>query len=383
MDGCRRARLAGAALVLAAVSVARGQEGSRAAQLSDQILRRAAAFLPDSEVRASRSALFRGELADLRALIEELASLGDAAVPSFSLLLRARSAHLRANAAWGLSLVGGPTTVAPLVRVLGDRVDGVRYQVALALGFSASVAALEPLNTLAGDAHTEVRTAAVRTGGMLRDILTAESLPNAPDRIAALVQLAYGEPACQRIVRYGAEAVAPLIQALDAQDKSVVTGAAECLARIGDPRGLEPLWSKFEASLAGEPETKFAAHLARFQSPDVWPYLEKLLACKSAAAQYYALERLGSFEHPQRITAITGYINAQVAAGAHQAVIRGPQTDVNPLAEACRVLGLVGDASSVAVLDRVIAESPSADKSILKLLAEKAKEQLQRRLGQG
>lgn len=381
MNGSRRALLVVAVLGLA--SAVSAQEGSRAAQVTDQILARAASFAPDAEVAPARSALFRGDLADVRALIEELASLGDAAVPSFTRLLRARSAHLRANAAWGLSLVGGPAIVAPLVRVASDRHDGVRFQVALALGFSASAAALEPLNALAGDENAAVREAAVRTGGMLRDILAAESLPTAADRVAGLVQLAYGEPACQRIVRYGAEAVGPLIQALDSQDRSVVVGAAECLAKIGDARGLEPLWSKFEASLNGEAETKFAYHLSRYAGPEVWPYLQKLLGCKNVAAQYYALERLVTFEHPERLKTLSDYIAAQLAAGAHQTVIRGPQTDVNPLAEACRVLGLVGDASSVAVLDRVIAEAPSADKSILKPVAEQAKTQLQRRLGQG
>lgn len=360
---------------------AAAQEGARAAQLTTQILGRATEFLPDSEVPPSRVALFRGELADVRAAIEELAALGDESVTSFARLLGSRSAHLRANAAWGLSLVGGPVTVAPLVRAAGDRQASVRYQVANSLGYTFSAAALEALNQLAGDENGEVRMIAVRTGGTLRDLLAAESATAVPDRIQALVQHAHADNVCRRLIRYGAEAVPTLIQALESPDKSIVVGAAYCLSEIGDARGLEPLWAKFEASLAGDPETKFAFYLSRFRSPEVWGYLTRLLGSANAAAQYYALERLATFEHAERVSTIHGYIDAQIAAGAHQTVIRGPQTDVNALAEACRVLGLVGDQTSVAVLDRVIGEAQSEDKSILKPIAEKAREQLVRRLG--
>lgn len=360
------------------------QDAATAERLLNQILNQAGSFLPDAQVPVSRAALFRGELAGARAALEELASLGEVALGPLGRLARHPRAHARANAAYGLSLVGGPATVAPLQTLAADRNDGVRYQATLALGYTASAQGLVALNLLAGDDQGEIRNAAIQTGSVLREILAALQAPTETERAAGLVALAANDAACRQLVRLGETAVPALLQGLDSDDDGIVGGAAHALALIGDPRGLEPLWGHLIASLqSSKPQTKFAQALADYRHPQVWDYLKRLLENEqldaAPVAQYYALRRLLGFQHPDRLALIHAFLGRLLTKAAHKEVIRGPETQVSPVATACEVLEKIGNNTSLALLDRVINEAPPADKSIVKPLAERAKAAIQRR----
>lgn len=365
-----------------AATPAGAQTAAKAAQLAARIEAREGGFLPDDKVPTSRASLFRGELLDARRALEELATLGADAIPQLTRLLGAKSAHLRANAAFGLGLVGGPRTAAVLVGAAADTSAAVRYQVTLALGNTCSPLSLAALNNLAGDGDDLVRNTAIQTSAALRDVLAAEQETTPDNKINALVRLAYAPPACSRLVAYGAQAVPALIAALDDKDRGVVAGAAATLARIGDPRGLEPLWNKLDASLKSEPpapELKFAQALGGFRSQEVWPYLLKLVELDNPAIALSGLQRMAEYPHPERADVLNKYLQKQIEKGVHREPARGSEMQVNAVASVCEVLALVGDKSSLGILKQVIDEAPPADKSIVKPMALKAKAAIEQR----
>lgn len=381
----RRLGLGLALLALVAGQPARGQDPDAMARLASQITSQASAFWADGAVPTSRGALFRGDLEPARQALEQLAGMGEAAVPALAQLARHRSAHLRANVAWALSRIGGPAVVGPLLDLSDDPSDAVRYQTALALGYTASAQALTALNRLAGDKNNAVRSAGIQTGGELREILAAEEAETADAKFAALVNLTVNDAACRRLIGYGAEAVPALLAALGAEDDGVVAGAAWCLAQIGDPRGMQPLFDKFMATLGATPQLKFAQALADYRNPDVWPYLVKLLETEAVdavpMAQYYALERMQRLEHADRLKVIHAFLQRMIAKGEHKKESRGPQTEVSTVGAAANALAAIGDASSLPLLETLINEAPAAEKSIVKPLAERAKTAIQARVG--
>lgn len=376
----------GLAAALLMSGLATAQDAARMQQLVAQVEARSAAFWPGGRVLPGSAALFRGELADARQALEELIAMGEPAIPALGRLLQHPSAHCRANAAWALARIGGPKTAASLAAAAGDPNPGVRFQVAQALGYTASPAALPALDRLAGDADGTVRNEAVKTGGMLRDVLAAEQAATVEDRIGELVAIAASDVACARLISYGAAAVPALIKALDSEDRGVVTGAAYCLSRIGAAEGIEPLWTHFTASLAQAPQTRLARFLAEYRNPAVWPHLVEILANaeldeKAPIAQQYVLERLATFDHPERLKTVNDFVQRQIQAGRHKTVVRGSTTTESPVAAACVLLGQIGDATSAALLDQIIAEAPPPEKSIVKPLAEAAKAAIAKRGG--
>ena len=361
------------------------QDAAAAQRLIDQILAQQDQLWPDSQVVPSRASLFRGRLAPSRAALDELIEIGQPAIGGLSRLLGHRSAQMRANAAWALGRIGGPKVVGPLLAAAGDSNSGVQYQVTLALGQTGSAQALAALNKLAGSRETDIRNAAIQTGAVLREILAAEQADTEAAKFAQRAQLVANDEAINQLVRYGAPAVPALIAALDSDDQGVVAGAAQALAKIGDPRGLEPLWGKFTASVqAKAPETKFAQALGEFKNPAAWDYLVKMLDAgldDVPAAQYYALQRMQTLPHADRLQVLHTFLQRLMAKGAHTTKITGAEISINPVAAVCETLGVVGDASTVGILDKLIAEAPAPEKSIVKPLAEQAKAAIQKRVG--
>lgn len=378
MRGAWRALVSGL-LGLAMAWPVQAQDTAKVQQLVNRIENRAEAFWPDARVSTSRAPLFRGELSDVKGALDELVSLGDAAIPGLLRLLHNRSAQCRANAAYALAAVGGPAIVPPLAFATRDLSAGVRYQAAISLGYSASAGALVPLNVLAGDQDAAVRSAAVVTGGVLRDIIAAEAAPTPDEKLAELVALTGSEVACARLISYGAAAVPTLIKALDSKDQGVVTGATYCLSEIGDTAGLEPLWKRFEESLTKTPDTRFARYIAAYRNPEVIRYLQQMLESptvndKAPLAQYYALERLAVLDNPQRLGLANAFVKRQIEAKAHMTRVRSSTTaSLSPIATGCEVLGQIGDRSSLPLLEQIINEAPPPEQSIVKPLAEQAK----------
>lgn len=378
----------GWAMMLAVCLLVRGgaaQDAAAAQRLIDQVLAQQDRFLPDTAVVASSAVLFRGALAPARAAMDELILLGEPAIGGLSRLLGHRSAQLRANAAWALGRIGGPRTVAPLLAATADANAGVQYQVALALGQTGSAQALEAINKLSGSRANEVRNAAIQTGAVLREILVAEQAETEAAKYAQLSQLLANDAAVNHLARYGAPAVPAVIAALDSDDAGIVAGAAQCLAKVGDPRGLEPLWGKFQASVtAGAPQTKFVQALGEYRNPAVWDYLVKCLDAsldQVEAAQYYALLRMRTLPHADRLTVIHAFLQRMVAAGRHKDKIAGAEVTISPVGAACEALAAVGDASSLPLLEQIINEALPPEKSIVKPLAEHAKAAIQKRAG--
>ncbi|MBI5835518.1 MAG: HEAT repeat domain-containing protein [Armatimonadetes bacterium] len=372
--------LIGAVALAMPLGRAVAQDAGRLNQLVSRIEARAEAMTADDKVPVSRGALFRGNLTDARHALEELALAGEPAIPGLTRLLGSRRAHLRANAAYGLGEVGGPKTVEPLVSVARDTNGAVRFHAALALGNTGSAAALPALNELASDREEAVRAVAIQVSGHLRDVLAAEAAETTDQKIAGLVKLCYSQPACSRLAAYGGAAVPPLIAALDDADRGNVSGAASALSRIGDARALEPLAAHFATSVqAGKPEMKFAQAIAEFRGREVWPYLKKLLEADLPTAQYYALERIGNFDHPERLETLRGFLTAQVAKNVHSTAPKGSEMQINPVAVTCEILARIGDKSFNEILAKIVAEAPSAEKSIVKPLAQKALDAIKQR----
>jgi len=351
---------------------ARADDAARLAQCETRLEARDASCLPDDKVPVSRAALFRAQ-EDARRALDELVGFGKSGIPALVRAAASGHAQMRANAAWGLGQIGGPATVDALVAASGDASPAVRFEVALALGNTASAAGLRALDKLSDDKDETVRATAIQTSAYLRDVLTAEEEPTPDKRIAALVRIAYTGPARARLVSYGGDAVRPLIAALDDTDRGIVSGAVQALARIGDARALDPLYNHFDASLkAGKAEIKFAQGLADFRGREVWPFLQKLLAVDCVPAVAYALDRIGNFDHPERLLTVTNFLQAQVDKGAHTEASRAGETQENLVAKACDILGRVGDKSVLPLLTKIKDEAPPADKSIVKPTAEHA-----------
>jgi len=378
----------GWAMMLAVCLIARGgwaQDAAAAQRLIDQVLAQQDRLWPDANVLPNRGSLFRGTLEPAREALDELIAIGEPAIGGLSRLLGHRSAHLRANAAWALGRIGGSRTTGPLLAAAGDANAGVLYQVALALGQTGSAQALSAINKLSGSRVPEVRNAAVQTGAILREILTAEQAETEAKKFAQLAQLLANDEAVNQLARYGAPAVPAVISALDSDDPGIVAGAAQCLAKIGDPRGLEPLWGKFQASVqANAPETKFVQALGAYDNPAVWDYLVKCLDPSLdpvEAASYYALLRMRTLPNANRLTVIHAFLQRMMAKGAHKEKISGAEVTISPVGAACEALAAVGDATSLPILDQIISEALPPEKSIVKPLAEQAKAAIQKRVG--
>lgn len=359
---------------------------ARIQQLVARIEARAPNYLPADQVKPGRSALFRDEHADAAGDLAELAAMGDLAVPALAGLLRHPNVHLKVNVLNALAEIGGPAIVPPVLTVVNSGQPAVRYFAAKALGYSASAAALRALNTLAGDDDPTVRNMAIQTDSVLRDILNAEQEPTSDERITALLRLAYAPEAQQRLVSYGETAVPLLLATVRregeaASDEGAVVGAALALAQIGVPDGLAALWEQFQASVQAEaPQTKFAWAIAEYRNAEVWPYLLRLLESEVAAAQYYALERLRELDHPDRLSTVTGYVQRQIEAGKHKETTWGEAIYIEPLAVAIGLLGDFGTTEQVPLLEQLIAESPPAERSIVKPLAQQALAAVQERM---
>lgn len=337
--------------------------------------------VPDEEVRAGLLVRFRGEAEVAQRAFARLAELGEAGLKALAQLLRHPRAQVRQNAAHYLGLIGGPQIVLPLMTVLRDASPGVRDQAVWALGRSASNVALGLLRySKFRDPSLLVRSHAATWLEMLQQVLEVERLPDPVEQQQRLVALAKYAYVRERLVQRGTEVVPALIAALDHPDLAVAVGAAKVLAQIGDERALEPLFARYQATLEGESVAAFAEALANFRHPAVWPYLLRLLELDNPSAEYQALCGLRRWEHPDREAVILNFLERQVAAGAHLEKVTGNTTTVNPVAEACVLLGELGSMASLPLLERIAAEAPP-EENIVHSLARQSWARVRARIG--
>jgi HEAT repeat protein len=139
----------------------------------------------------------------------------------------------------------GPPDIAKL-RAKGDikrliksleeaKLPNVRKGAAAALGEIGDARAVEPLIAALADPDFNVGRAAAMALGEIGDERAVEPL------IAALGSLYLDETAAEALGHFGADAVEPLIVALNDRDRRVRPNAAWALGQIGDPRAVEPL----------------------------------------------------------------------------------------------------------------------------------------------
>jgi len=351
-----------------------------------QVLAVADQSLPDDRIRAGLVFPFRGRTAAAREALEKLVERGEAAIPVLARLLGHERAQVRHNAAQALGLLAQPDIVPPLLAALRDPNPGVRDQVAWALGRSGHPAALEALEELRQtDPDLKVRSQAGESYDLLAQVVKIDQRPTLEERIAGFVGLVKQGYAQIRLARIGEPAVEPLLKALHDPDLSLSVGAAQTLARIGDVRALEPIYLRFEASRQdgnGASVASYARALAEFRHPAVWPYLLRLLGSGDPAGEFWALQGIRRVPHEDRQEVVLAFLQKKVEQGEHRKPVRRGRTAENTVAEACQLLGDLGDARALPLLARVAQEAP-ANRSIVRSVARQSCEKVRAREGEG
>lgn len=353
---------------------------------SAQVLAVADQSLPDECIRAGLWFPFRGQTAAAREALEKLVEREEAAIPVLARLLGHERAQVRHNAAHALGLIAQPEIVPPLLGTLHDPNPGVRDQVAWALGRSGSPAALEALAELRQtDPDLKVRSQAGESYKLLEQVVKIDQGPTLEERIAGFVGLVQQGYVQVRLARIGAPAVEPLLQTLDRPDLARSVGAAQTLARIGDARALEPIYRRFEASRQegnGASVASYARALAEFRSPDVWPYLLRLLSSGDPAGEFWALQGIRRIPREDRQEVVLAFLQQKVEQGEHRKPVGRGWTAENTVAEACQLLGDLGDAHALPLLERVAQEAPE-NRSIVRSVARQSCEKVRAREEKG
>lgn len=132
--------------------------------------------------------------------------------------------------------------VTRLVRALS--VPSVRRDAAIALGRLGDPVAVPPLLVALRDPDPAVRHASAWSLGLLHD---AQSLEPLIGVLAYDEDAAVREAAAAALHALGSPAAAALAVALDAPDPCVRQASADVLARMGDPRALDPLIAALRA----------------------------------------------------------------------------------------------------------------------------------------
>ena len=198
------------------------------------------------------------------AAVEALGSIGGPqAVPALATALRDERSQLRQTAARALAAIGGPDARAMLLACLDHKDPATRAAVVDALAGLGDAGSVGSLAGALGDREKAVRDRAVAALGKLGSSEAAEALLKAiegPDRdlrqaAAAALRTLTWSPATprQRALRAvvdgdyraalaeGAEAVEPLLIALQEKDGRARRLAAEAIGATGDPRAVGPL----------------------------------------------------------------------------------------------------------------------------------------------
>ena len=182
--------------------------------------------------------VIRGRAADVFAI-----SRNQSAVPALLDALRGEYFTVRSRAALALGAIGDPKTISALLPALKDRETEVRIAACLALGKYKDPATFDDItNVLLDDPIIEVRQAAARALG---DTGHPKAVPFLMEALRDSYWWYERESAAsdllEAIENMGAEAVDPLIDALQDKEGTVRKFAATLLGKIGDPRAIEPL----------------------------------------------------------------------------------------------------------------------------------------------
>ena len=186
-----------------------------------------------------------------RKACDALGLIGDpSAVEPLNKMLKDSDRHVRRRAANALISVGDESSIQPLIEALKDTESKVRLRAAEALGNFGNETAIMPLNRLKNDPNDKVSKAAVSA---INNIHSRGNKVDISVKIENLIlDLASDNKdvrndAIKGLVKIGEPAVEPLIQSLKEGYKHAdqygkyKRGICDVLGQIGDPRAIEPL----------------------------------------------------------------------------------------------------------------------------------------------
>lgn len=342
---------------------------------------------------------------------DDLVAMGEPAVKELIKALKGRNERIARGAAETLGRIGGERATDALIAALGDEEVLIRGAAALALAEMGAPGAVAPLIEMLHETYPGMASAAARALGKIGDERAVEPLtrifndPNAHAReaagealgkigatggVEALIRGLATEDAevlgrrINALVSAGAEAVEPLIAALDNDSWQVRAGAVRALGEIGDSRAIDPLSALIEGGEPGERPTSreavprvtaaggagesyvrsaAVAALGQIGGPRVVPALIVRLKDPDPRVREAAVTDLGKLDDPRVVEAIAASLkddsssvrmSAAAAlrrrkdAGAVEALIAAlDDEDAFVRSGAVRALGEIGDRRAV------------------------------------
>jgi HEAT repeat protein len=279
------------------------------------------------------------------------------AVPALTEAARGQFYTVRARAAAALAKIGDPQAVPILIEMLGDKEPSVRIAASLALGKFKDPRCLVRLSdVLLEDKEIEVRQAAAQGLAETRLLQAIPYLIEAmQDSFWWYERENAAKPLLEAVASLGADAVEPLCEALRNPEGTVRRSAALILAKIGDPRAIEPLGAAlydvhFEVGEA-------AAHsLARFGADALEVLGEALLASESGI-RLHGLSALGHIKDARVLPMMTGLLK---------------DNDRHVVKQAIKSIAESGDPRALSILEPIAIDRTDRELSMLAREALKA-----------
>jgi HEAT repeat protein len=225
-----------------------------------------------------------------KSAVEALAKIGSPSVNPLIVALKDRDAYARGNAAESLGKIKDNRAVDPLIGALKDKEPYVRGRAAVALGEVRDGRAVNPLIGALKDEDSYVRESAAWALGGIGDsravdpLITALKGKELPLRVNAAEAL--GKIKDSR-------AVDPLIAALKDKELLLRANAAESLGKIKDSRAVDPLIEVLKKN-DEDPEVRRRASMAlgEIGKPALEPLIAAL-EDENSSVRSYAAEALG------------------------------------------------------------------------------------------
>lgn len=325
---------------------------------------------------------------------DDLVAMGEPAVKELIKALKGRNKRIARGAAETLGRIADERAVEPLIAALGDEDVLIQGAAVLALGEMRAPAAVEPLIEMLNDTYPGMTATAARALGEIGDDRAVEPLtrifndPDAPARDAAGealgkigatggIEALIGGLATKdhvgfvtrtnALVSAGANAVEPLIAALDNDSRQVRAGAVRVLGEIGDSRAIAPLIGLIERSERKEGDSYLrsaaVAALGKIGGPGVVPALIARLKDVEPRVRETAMTELGKLDDPRvvecaseslkddsssvRVSAARALGRRKDASAVEALIAALDDEDASVRRDAVRALGQIGDRRAV------------------------------------
>lgn len=154
------------------------------------------------------------------------------------------NSSVREGAGWAIQSIEGQVSIDIFIENLKNKNGSIRRGAATALGMADDKRAVEPLIQSLQDDDGLVRAESATSLGKINDASAVEPLIQALKDEDWQVQANAG----RALVKIGEVSTDSLIKALDNDNNSIKRGAALALGGIRDPRAVEPLIASFQKS---------------------------------------------------------------------------------------------------------------------------------------